>query len=301
EVGIIEKVSVKNFMCHSRLDVNFGPHVNFVVGRNGSGKSAVVTAVVVGLGGKASVTSRGNAIKSFIKHGKQRAEIEIKLRNRGLDAFKPDLYGDTIVVQRKFSTEGGSKYELRNKDGKLVSDKREELAHILDQFNIQVDNPVAILNQDTSRNFLNSKSPQDKYKFFLKATQLEQMKKDYATADQQKTITNDIILQKTKTLPILEKEVLKWEQRFKAFNALDMLKERVKQLKNELAWSIVCDKEKGLDPINKKIKEEEAKLPKLKHKTEQIKVRHHLNLRNKANNLCSQRILSTSWSLTFWY
>ena len=44
-----------------------------------------------------------------------------------------------------------------------MSTKREELSHILDQFNIQVDNPVSILNQDTSRNFLHSKSPRDKY------------------------------------------------------------------------------------------------------------------------------------------
>lgn len=48
--------------------------------------------------------------------------------------------------------------------GKVVSTKREELTAILDQFNIQVDNPVAILNQDTSRNFLNSKSPHDRYR-----------------------------------------------------------------------------------------------------------------------------------------
>ena len=48
--------------------------------------------------------------------------------------------------------------------GKLVSDKYEELRKIKDFFNIQVENPVAILNQDTSRNFLHSKNPSDKYK-----------------------------------------------------------------------------------------------------------------------------------------
>ena len=36
DVGIIEKVSLRNFMCHYRLDVNFGPNVNFIVGHNGS-------------------------------------------------------------------------------------------------------------------------------------------------------------------------------------------------------------------------------------------------------------------------
>ena len=48
--------------------------------------------------------------------------------------------------------------------GTVVSVKRDELAYILEHFNIQVDNPMAILNQDTSRNFLHSKSPTDKYR-----------------------------------------------------------------------------------------------------------------------------------------
>jgi len=34
------------------------------------GKSAVMTALVVGLGGKAAVTNRGNNMKGFIKTGK---------------------------------------------------------------------------------------------------------------------------------------------------------------------------------------------------------------------------------------
>ena len=34
---------------------------------------------------------------------------------------------------------------------------------MLDHFNIQVDNPVSILTQDTSKHFLHSKSGQDKY------------------------------------------------------------------------------------------------------------------------------------------
>ena len=36
EVGVIEKVQLNNFMCHSRMVVTFSPNVNFVLGRNGS-------------------------------------------------------------------------------------------------------------------------------------------------------------------------------------------------------------------------------------------------------------------------
>ncbi|KAJ8303587.1 hypothetical protein KUTeg_019983 [Tegillarca granosa] len=160
------------------------------------GKSAVLTALVVGLGGKASVTNRGSTVKSFIKVGKQTAELQIKLRNRGPEAYKPDEFGDSIIVERKFSSDGGGQYRLKSSEGKVISQKREDLTTILDQFNIQVDNPVAILNQDTSRNFLNSKSPHDKYKFFLRATQLDQMVSDYRLADEQIKVTKDIIERK---------------------------------------------------------------------------------------------------------
>ena len=27
---------LQNFMCHKYLDVNFGPNVNFIIGKNGS-------------------------------------------------------------------------------------------------------------------------------------------------------------------------------------------------------------------------------------------------------------------------
>ena len=35
------------------------------------GKSAVLTAITVALGGKAAATGRGSGLKSFIKEGKQ--------------------------------------------------------------------------------------------------------------------------------------------------------------------------------------------------------------------------------------
>lgn len=37
ETGQIMKVYVQDFMCHHKLTIDFGRHVNFVTGANGSG------------------------------------------------------------------------------------------------------------------------------------------------------------------------------------------------------------------------------------------------------------------------
>ena len=47
--------------------------------------------------------------------------------------------------------------------GEQISTKKEELIKILDKFNIQVDNPVSLLNQETSRNFLHSTNSKTLY------------------------------------------------------------------------------------------------------------------------------------------
>ena len=69
--GIIESVTCTNFMCHAHLEITLGPLINFIIGHNGSGKSAVLTALTICLGGKASSTNRGQSLKSFIKEGQE--------------------------------------------------------------------------------------------------------------------------------------------------------------------------------------------------------------------------------------
>lgn len=71
EHGILERVECYNFMCHDHFSVELGPLINFIVGKNGSGKSAILTATTLCLGGKASATNRGQSLKSFVKEGKE--------------------------------------------------------------------------------------------------------------------------------------------------------------------------------------------------------------------------------------
>lgn len=60
--GKVARIVLQNFMCHSNFAVDFNDHINLMVGQNGSGKSAVLTALIIGLGSKASVTSRSSSL-----------------------------------------------------------------------------------------------------------------------------------------------------------------------------------------------------------------------------------------------
>ncbi|XP_075057499.1 structural maintenance of chromosomes protein 6 [Mixophyes fleayi] len=267
EVGIIESISLKNFMCHSMLGpFRFGPNVNFVVGNNGSGKSAVLTALIVGLGGKAALTNRGSSIKGFVKDGQTSADVSITLRNRGHDAFKPEVYGESIIVQQRFTTDGNRSYKLKSSTGSLVSSKKEDLIAILDHFNIQVDNPVSVLTQEMSKHFLQSKNESDKYKFFMKATQLDQMKIDYSSIMETKTRTHDQIKFGVERLQELKRECMEKEEKFKNLSSLGEMKEKLENLMCKMAWALVNEAEKHIKPFREQIAAEEGRTVKFQQK-----------------------------------
>lgn len=61
--GKILTVKLRNFMCHANLTVDFNRRTNLLIGQNGSGKSAILTALIIGLGSKANATNRSSSIK----------------------------------------------------------------------------------------------------------------------------------------------------------------------------------------------------------------------------------------------
>jgi chromosome segregation ATPase len=82
------------------------------------------------------------------------AEVTIQLKNQGDEAYKHDLYGDSIVITRRFTKEGASSYKIKSRDDKTISTKREDLSAICDHMNIQVDNPMNVLTQGNLITFL---------------------------------------------------------------------------------------------------------------------------------------------------
>ncbi|KPP79868.1 structural maintenance of chromosomes protein 6-like [Scleropages formosus] len=262
DIGIIESITLMNFMCHhSPKTLHFGPNVNFIVGNNGSGKSAVLTALIVGLGGKAIVTNRGQSLKGFVTNGERYADIKIQLRNRGTDAYKRDDYGNSITVEQRLTSDGCRTYKIRSEIGQIVSSKKEELTNILDHFSIQIDNPVSVLNQEMSKQFLYSKSEADKYKFFMKATLLEQMKLDYIHIKQTKELTRDRVGTQEKYLRDLRKKYLQKKERYDSLSSLDEMKKKLEDLQHEMAWSLVAEQERQIQQLQEQIENAECSNP----------------------------------------
>ena len=269
-MGSIQSVELVNFMCHSYLKVDLGPNINFITGNNGSGKSAILTAITIALGGKAKFTNRASSISNLLKEGtqynsfKRAGEVTIRFRNTGPEAYNHDDYGDVIVIQRKITKDGPAPYRIMNERGKTISNKKEELTAICDHFYIEADNPMAILTQDTARMFLAGSSAKDKYRFFLRGTQLERVMNDYQSLDSQIEYISSILEKKSKVLPELFAEVEALQKRWKEIEQNRNLENVINDLQAELIWSKVAALEAKQQEARDKVRAKDLEVQKKK-------------------------------------
>ncbi|XP_022117602.2 structural maintenance of chromosomes protein 6 [Pieris rapae] len=247
--GSIHSIHVRNFFCHDNLEIKFNRNVNFIVGRNGSGKSALLTALVVGLGARASATDRGSNLHSFIKKGTNSATVEIKLRNSSPRAFKHDIYGDFITIVRTLNASGGSSYKVKSASGEVISTKFEEVKSIILAHDIQVDNPISVLNQDTVRTF-HTCDAKKKYELFRQATNLEQTEKNYKHALENCTKAVSIWNRKNEVVQELGKEYKKWKNIHDQMQFQDEIEAKKKALQNEYYWSEIAELEHDVKTIH---------------------------------------------------
>lgn len=258
--GIIESITCVNFMCHERLHCELGPLLNFIVGENGSGKSAILTAITLCLGGKASSTNRGGSLKSFVKEGCDRAILSVKIKNQGVNAFEQDLYGDSIIIERHFGNAGGTGFRLKSETGSIVSKKRDDVDRIVEFYALQVDNPLTVLSQDNARQFLNASTKSQKYKFFVDGVQLQQLNNDYQTIqeslDQMQAKVPDQEERVKHATEVLQDLLRKKE----ALKGNEKLRKRKAVLTNHLAWIQVCDEEKELRERERVLAEAEPRI-----------------------------------------
>lgn len=264
--GVIEKISLKNFMCHDFFELTLGPQINFIIGRNGSGKSAILTGISVGLGAKATDTNRGKSIRELVKDGKSTARVTIVFLNKGSEAYKPEVYGKRIIIERKIQRVGTSSYSIKSESGTVVSNKKATLDEILYKFSITVDNPLAFLSQDKAREFLTSTTDQTKYDYFMAGAYINDILANYA-----KTTAN--IVEVESKLKLARKQLEAFTKKYKEVGIMynrykqsDYLRKKMKIIHGKIYWF-------NVQVIEEKIKNYENSVVKYQHEIAQSEQR----------------------------
>ncbi|KAI3905250.1 hypothetical protein MKX01_017496 [Papaver californicum] len=275
--GIIKKIHVENFMCHTSLDIELGEYVNFITGQNGSGKSAILTALCVAFGSTAKGTQRAATLKDFIKTGCSYALVCVEIKNQGEEAFKPEIYGDVIIVERRVTESSGSTIALKNHQGKKVASRRADVMEIVEHFNIDVENPCVIMSQDKSREFLHSGNDKDKFKFFFKATLLQQVSDLLHSINDQLDAANAQVEEYESSIRPIMKELNELKTKIKSMEHVEEISHQIGQLRKKLAWVLVYDKDR-------EVQEQAAKLEKLKERIPAYQAKVDRQLVTKSNH-----------------
>lgn len=161
--GAIVRVTVENFVTYEKAEFLPGPHLNMVVGPNGTGKSSLVCAICLGLGYSPKHLGRAGSVKEFVKHGKDTATIEIELQKRPKD---PKNFVIKVQIRRE---QNNQKWWLNGKES-----NHKTVQMLMRKFKIQVDNLCQFLPQDRVVEFA-ACTPVDLLRETLRAAAPEEM------------------------------------------------------------------------------------------------------------------------------
>lgn len=105
-----------------------------IIGPNGTGKSTLVSAIVLGLGGDPKILARSSSIGEYVKNGCESSKVAVEVFGQA---------DETTKFQRSFDINGKSQFAVNNQ---AVTQKR--FLECVDQFKIQIGNLCQFLPQD---------------------------------------------------------------------------------------------------------------------------------------------------------
>lgn len=95
-----------------------------IIGPNGTGKSTIVAAIVLGLGGHPKILGKGEHISSFIKYGHTKATISIDIQHEA---------NKYIRVERTIDSDNKTTWAVNSKPT-----NSRNISELMKSFNIQV-------------------------------------------------------------------------------------------------------------------------------------------------------------------
>lgn len=123
---------------YSKCTFNPSEYLNVIIGPNGTGKSTLVSAIVLSLGGDPKILARSSSIGDYVKNGCESATVSVEVYDND-----DEIDYKTTTFQRKFDIGGKSQFSINSQ---LVSQK--EFLKTVATYNIQISNLCQFLPQD---------------------------------------------------------------------------------------------------------------------------------------------------------
>lgn len=282
QCGILQSVRLDRFMSHNCFSYDLCPNVNIINGDNGSGKSAICAAIQMGLGARPSSTDRSKNVDGFIKHNEQSALVTLKILNKKPDVgpdmtFKHDVYGDYIVVERRMmrgknGKAGSNSWAIKGKKRSVKLHEgqtaRREVMEMVDHFGFMVSNPVAVLNQESSKKFLAKGKPKEHYELYQEATLLAPLKKELEATIGVTDKVKKIVASRNSIQPEVVKQLNKLEVANRDAQEMKGIHHRIRNGACRLAWTKHQELDANLASKKKRTSEEFEAL--VERKTHQV-------------------------------
>jgi chromosome segregation ATPase len=129
-----------------------------------------------------------------------------------------------------------------------------------------MDNPMTILSQDNARQFLNNSTASEKYRFFIKGVQLEQLSQDYQLLEENIDFIEGTFPEKMEGVKKLKEEMERAQQLLALSEKHDGMRAKIKRLFLQMAWVQVVEQERLRDKHEKEINTVDEKIAHLEQK-----------------------------------
>mmetsp|Transcript_41702 Transcript_41702/g.120457 ORF Transcript_41702/g.120457 Transcript_41702/m.120457 type:complete len:1122 (+) Transcript_41702:155-3520(+) len=231
--GSIRRVKLRNFLTYFDAEVRPGPRLNMVVGPNGTGKSTILCAMCLGLGGEPRLLGRASEIETFVANGEDEGEIEIELENS---------QGPNPIIRREIRRHDSPKSVFYWNNEHTTAKKVKE--RCLKEYDITVDNLCTFLPQDKVGGFSGFDSKQllietekalgKSQKHYHTHMQLIEQEEDMRSGDNQRDTLED-------RLKHLEQEGKRLERAKDLMEKRDVAVAQLALLKKKLLWLQIDD------------------------------------------------------------
>lgn len=265
-----------NFMTYADAELYPGPRLNVVLGPNGTGKSSIVCAIGLGLGGKPKVCAflaratwappltgsrqilgRGTNVAAFVKAGTQNGWVEVELVKGSKN----------VVIRREITQLNTSQFYI---DRKKAS--HDEVLKVVAALGVQVDNLCQFLPQDRVKEFAKM-TPVELLKETERAVgsegmlrfheELEELQKTRLALTRERDTLADRLKTLTEQNKDMEADVQRYQQR-------EALLEREKLLHQKMVWARVAVKARDKDAAKNAI---QAQVERVMHLRETLNPR----------------------------